>query len=389
MILALDQGTTSSRAVLVDHEGNIVASAQRELTQHYPQPGWVEQDAEEIWDTQLAIGARRAGAAGRPAAPPDIAAVASPTSARPPSCGSAPPACRSRPPSCGRTGAPPSAASSCAAPAASAVRRKTGLLLDPYFSATKLRWILDARAPRLGPRARRRARLRHRGLLARLAAHGRPLHVTDATNASRTPLYDIHRGAWDDELLALFGVPRELLPRCATARARSASRSRRCSASRCPSPPCGRRPAGGAVRPGLHAPGLAKVTYGTGCFLLPHAARSRRVARRLLTTVALQRDGGARTPSRAASSSAARRSVAARLLGILGSRVSRRRSRRRSRQARAGSSSPRSPASARPTGTPRREAPFSASRWASTRGPPGPRGARGHRLPGRRPGSAP
>ena len=192
-ILALDQGTTSSRSLLFDARGRVVALAQREFTQHFPQPGWVEHDALEIWDTQRAtmveVLARSAGS--RRATSPRWA---SPTSAKPRCCGIAPPANPSRPPSSGRTGAPRPPANAARGRARTRDLARTGLLLDPYFSGTKLAWLLDH-----VPGARARA---ERGelafgtidswLLFKLTAHRR--HVTDATNASRTLLYNLHHG---------------------------------------------------------------------------------------------------------------------------------------------------------------------------------------------------
>ena len=224
-VLALDQGTTSSRSVVFNREGQVVAMAQKEFAQHYPRPGWVEHDPEEIWVGQAATAAevleRAKLAAG------DLEAVGI-TNQRETTI------LWDR-----ATGQPihnaivwqdRRTADVCdrlrADGRAETIRAKTGLVVDPYFSGTKVAWLLDHVAG-----ARRRA---ERGELAfgtvdswlayRLS--GGRLHVTEPSNASRTLLFDIHEGRWDDELLELLRVPRELLPRSGAA-ARSTARWRR------------------------------------------------------------------------------------------------------------------------------------------------------------------
>ena len=210
-ILALDQGTTSSRAILFGHAGQVRGVAQRELRQSFPQPGWVEHDPDEIWQSQLAV-ARQVLAESHVTAA-DVAAIGI-TNQRETTLlwdrGTGRPVCpaivwqdRRTTPFCDqlkRDGH------------ATLVQCKTGLVIDPYFSATKLRWMLDH-----VPDARRRA---DRGELAFGTVDswllwnltGSRLHATDATNASRTLLYDIRRGRWDDELLELLQIPRSVLP---------------------------------------------------------------------------------------------------------------------------------------------------------------------------------
>jgi glycerol kinase len=148
-LLALDQGTSSSRSIVFDADGRIVAMAQREFRQIYPQPGWVEHDPEEIWQTQLATAREALARAGITAA---RRPSASPTSARPRWCGTAAPASPCTTPSSGRTAAPSRCAPSCASRPAADASAKHRLVVDAYFSATKLRWILDhvpgAHAPR-------------------------------------------------------------------------------------------------------------------------------------------------------------------------------------------------------------------------------------------------
>ena len=210
-ILALDAGTTSSRSLLFDATGRVVALAQREFTQHFPQPGWVEHDAIEIWESQrqtIAEALRAANATAR-----DIAAIGI-TNQRETTVlwdrATGQPVSRAIVWQDRRT------ASECermrAAGQEAEIGARTGLRLDPYFSATKLAWLLDH-----VPGARARAQ---RGelafgtidswLLYKLTGHRR--HVTDITNASRTLLMDLRSGNWADRLLELFDVPRACLP---------------------------------------------------------------------------------------------------------------------------------------------------------------------------------
>jgi glycerol kinase len=211
VILALDQGTTSSRAIVFDRDGRIVGFDQREFTQHFPQPGWVEHDPVDIWNSQLAVAEGALRAAGVVAA--DVAAIGI-TNQRETTL------LWDR-----RTGAPVANAivwqDRRTAPQCEALRARglgelvtaqTGLLLDPYFSATKIAWLLEGVA---GLRARAEAGEIAFGtvdtwLIWNLTGGER--HVTDVTNASRTMLFDIHRLAWSDELLAALNVPRAILP---------------------------------------------------------------------------------------------------------------------------------------------------------------------------------
>ena len=209
-LLALDQGTTSSRAIVFDHSGRIVALAQEPFEQHFPHPGWVEHDPTEIWHTQLATARAALEQAGLTAG--DLAAVGitnqretvvlwERSSGRPVSHAivwqdrrTAELTDRMK-----REGLE------------AQVRAKTGLVLDPYFSASKLTWLLE------DPGLRRRAEAGELAfgtidswLVWNLT--GGAVHATDVSNASRTLLFDIHAGRWDDELLALFRVPRAVLP---------------------------------------------------------------------------------------------------------------------------------------------------------------------------------
>ena len=285
-VLALDQGTTSSRAILVDRQGRSVAQAQRELRQIYPRPGWVEHDPEEIWEGQLAVAQEAIASAG--IAPSAVAAIGIANQRETtllweratgrPVHNAIVWQCRRSAPLCDALkarGLEP------------AVRARTGLVIDAYFSGSKLQWLFE-HVPGLRQRA-------ERGELCfgtvdtwlawRLTGGG--AFVTDYSNASRTMLFDIHRLAWDGELCAALGVPPAVLP-----------------APRPSSEVYGRALPGllgvevpvagiaGDQQAALFGqacfrPGSAKNTYGTGCFLLVHTG-DRPVASRsgLLTTVA-------------------------------------------------------------------------------------------------------
>ena len=285
-ILSLDQGTTSSRAIVFDHGGSILSRAQREFNQFFPKPGWVEHDALEIWRTQLAVAAdaiahtRQAGhdivaigitnqrettvlwdrATGMPLAPAIV--------------------WQDR-----RT------AGFCdelkAGGHETFIGKKTGLVIDAYFSGTKLKWQLDHI-----PGARERAA---RGELAFGTIDSWLLwclttgkvHATDVSNASRTMLFNIHTLDWDDELLRLLNIPRSILPNIV-------SSSGVVGTTSCEGLPAGIPIAGiaGDQQAALfgqacHQPGMAKNTYGTGCFMLMNTGEAPVPSRhRLLTTVA-------------------------------------------------------------------------------------------------------
>jgi glycerol kinase len=286
-ILALDQGTTSSRALLVDADGNIAAIAQREFHQFYPRPGWVEHDAEEIAASQTAVAAE--AIAKVPAA--EIVAIGI-TNQRETTV------VWDR-----RTGKPIARAIVWQDRRTEAIcdglreherlfARKSGLVLDPYFSGTKLRWILDQVEG-----ARERA---ERGELAfgtidswlLWKLTGGAEHVTDATNASRTLLYDIHRGAWDDELLSLLRIPAPVLPEV---RPSAASFGRTACDGLPPGIPI--LAVAGDQQAALFGqrciePGMVKTTYGTGSFIVMQTGADAIASKnRLLTTVAWERKG--------------------------------------------------------------------------------------------------
>ena len=268
-VLALDQGTTSSRAILFDQEGGAVASAQREFRQIYPQPGWVEHEPKEIFRTQRDVA--REALQKADIALSDLMAVGIANQRETTIVWDR------------QTGEPlhnaivwqdRRSAAACERLKAEGiqelVRRKTGLVVDPYFSATKIGWILDQ-----VPGARGRA---ERGELAFgtvdtwLIWHltGNRTHVTDPSNASRTMLFDIEKGDWDSELLRAFNVPRSLLPDVHP----SAHSFGMLPASLFGEPLVIGGVAGdqqaALFGQGCHRPGMAKNTYGTGCFMLLH-----------------------------------------------------------------------------------------------------------------------
>ena len=289
-VLALDQGTTSSRSLLFDVDGQVVAIAQREFTQHFPSPGQVEHDALEIWQTQRATLDEVLTRAG--ARVTDIAAIGI-TNQRETTViwdrATSQPIAPAIVWQDRRTSARCSALR--AAGAEPEVTRRTGLLLDPYFSATKIAWLLDN-----VPGARARA---ERGELAfgtidswlvwQLTA-GRH-HVTDRTNASRTALLNVHTGDWDATMLELFGVPRTLLPRVLPSSFAPQLQARIDDREIPITGIAGDQQAALFGQACRHA-GLAKNTYGTGCFMLLDTGDQPLCStHRLLTTMACSDDG--------------------------------------------------------------------------------------------------
>ena len=285
-ILALDQGTTSSRAIVFDHDGNIRGVAQKEFQQLFPQAGWVEHDPKEIWRTQLEVAQRALQQAGLRAG--DIAALGI-TNQRETTV------VWER-----RTGEPihnaivwqdRRTAGFCdrlkEAGHSELIARKSGLVIDAYFSGSKLRWLLDN-----VPGARNRAR---RGELAFGTIDswllwnltGGALHLTDASNASRTMLFNLQTGTWDEELLRILDVPPEVLPEV-----RSSSELYGETAPGLFDAPIRIGGIAGDQQAALFGQncftrGLAKNTYGTGCFMLMNIGTDPAPSRhQLLTTVA-------------------------------------------------------------------------------------------------------
>lgn len=290
-ILALDQGTTSSRAIVFDHAGSILGVSQREFQQHYPQPGWVEHNANEIWETQLAVAREVLETCDLQAT--DVAAIGITNQRETTMIWDR------------ATGEPihnaivwqdRRTASYCdslrEAGHTEAVQQKTGLLIDSYFCATKLHWLLEH-----VPSARERA---ERGELAfgtidswlfwKLT--GGRVHATDVTNASRTMLMNIATCQWDDELLSLFGVPASLLPNILPS-----SQVFGETDSELFGAPIKLGGAAGDQQSALFGQnctqnGMAKNTYGTGCFMLMNIGGKPMASKcQLLTTVACSLEG--------------------------------------------------------------------------------------------------
>lgn len=288
-VLALDQGTTSSRSILFDRSGNIAATAQREFRQYFPRSGWVEHDAEEIWASQSATIADVLTQVS--AAPEDVAAVGI-TNQRETTL------LWDR-----RTGVPVApavvwqdrrTADLCQRLRAEGhepqVTRLTGLLLDPYFSGTKLAWLLDN-----VPGARARA---ERGELAFgtvdswlvYKLSGERVHVTDATNASRTLLLNLASGEWERRMLDLLGIPRECLPRVLPSSIPPSAGDAliaHIAGGEVPLTGIAGDQQAALFGQACFTPGMAKNTYGTGCFLLMNTGEQpQRSDYRLLSTIA-------------------------------------------------------------------------------------------------------
>ena len=289
-LLALDQGTSSSRSIVFDTDGRIVAVAQRELTQIYPQPGWVEHDPHEIWASQLATAREALARAGLEAR--DIRAIGI-TNQRETTV------LWNR-----RTGQPvhhaivwqdrraePLCARLREDGAGALIQERTGLVIDAYFSATKLRWLLDH-----VPGVRAQA---ERGELAFGTVDswliwqltGGRVHVTDVSNASRTMLFDIHRNEWDPELLALLDIPASLLPAVQPSSSHFADTEAGLLGAALPIGGVAGDQQSALFGQACFDAGMAKNTYGTGCFLLMHTGESFQPSRNgLLVTSAAQTD---------------------------------------------------------------------------------------------------
>ena len=287
VILALDAGTTSVRAILFDRSGAILALAQKEFRQIYPQPGWVEHDPNEIWSAQLGVAYEALARAAIPAR--EVAAIGITNQ-------------RETTVVWDRMSGEPLAnaivwqdrrtAGSCdelkvrgCEPLFTA---RTGLVLDAYFSGTKLKWMLDnvpgARA--MAGRGRLAFGTVDSWLVWKLSGGA---HVTDPSNASRTLLYDIHAGAWDDELLELLRVPRSMLPEVRPSGSIVAETAHELFPARIPIAGIAGDQQAALFGQRCTVPGMVKNTYGTGCFMLLHTGERPVPSRnRLLTTAACQ-----------------------------------------------------------------------------------------------------
>jgi glycerol kinase len=279
-ILALDEGTTSARAALYDQAGKRVAMESQAFACAYPQPGWVEQDAEDIWRAQIATARSVLGGVSGPVKAIGITNQRETVVVWDRKTGKAiAPAivwqCRRTADMCREIGAAHG----------TFITRKTGLVIDAYFSGSKLKWILDH-----NPDARSRARDGEilfgnvdTWLIWRLT-NGR-CHVTDYTNASRTMLMDLNSGAWDDELLRLFDVPRAMLPQITSSSEVVGHTSPEHLDAEIPIAGIAGDQQAALAGQACFRPGLSKNTYGTGCFALMHTGGAAPVSlNRLVTT---------------------------------------------------------------------------------------------------------
>ena len=285
-LLALDQGTTSSRAIAFDLRGRVIATTQREFTQHFPRPGWVEHDAEEIWQTQLAVARECIQRIG---GPQTVAAIGI-TNQRETTVVWHRASGRPIAPAIVWQDRRTTAQCEALAPGQRAlIQQRTGLVPDAYFSATKLRWLLQNI-----PGARQQA---ENGELAfgtidswliwQLSGHR--LHVTDPSNASRTLLMNLHTLQWDDELLRLFDIPAALLPRIVPSSGPIGPTQAELFGAPIPISGIAGDQQAATFGHGCLRPGMAKNTYGTGCFMLMNTgARPAPRTGSLLATVGWQ-----------------------------------------------------------------------------------------------------
>jgi len=288
-ILALDQGTTSSRAILFDHQGQLCGSAALEFPQHFPHPGWVEHDPNEIWNSQLTVArkvlhdnhvdAQHVLAIGianqrettvvwdRKSGEPIAPAIVWQDRRTAETCDQLRAAGKDK-----------------------LIRDTTGLELDAYFSATKLKWLLDH-----VPGARERAR---HGALAFgtidswLVYKLTGRHVTDVSNASRTMLFNIHLMRWDQDLLDLFDIPEQMLPQIVSSSEEVGMTREALFGGAIPVAGIAGDQQAATFGQACHKPGMVKNTYGTGCFMLMHSGRHPVASKnRLLSTVGWRVDG--------------------------------------------------------------------------------------------------
>jgi len=290
-ILALDQGTTSSRSIIFDKQGNIISVAQKEFKQLFPKPGWVEHDAEEIWSTQygtMAEAVAKANITMKQVAGIGITNQRETTVVWERSTG--------KPIHHAIVWQDRRTAAYCdelkTAGHANMIQQKTGLVIDAYFSATKLKWILDNVN---GARAKaEKGELAFGTIDSWLVwkLSGGNIHVTDVSNASRTMLLNIHTCQWDDELLKLFNIPRSVLPEV-----KPSSKIYGTTASAVPEIKIPIAGIAGDQQAALFGqmctqPGMVKNTYGTGCFMLMNTGAKAIISKNnLLTTIAWQIDG--------------------------------------------------------------------------------------------------
>ncbi|MCX2474419.1 glycerol kinase GlpK [Pedobacter sp. MC2016-05] len=285
-IMSLDQGTTSSRAIIFNHNGEIVAIAQREFTQIYPQAGWVEHDPLEIWSTQLSVAAEVIVKAGLSATDIDSIGITNQRETT---------VVWDR-----ETGQPiynaivwqdRRTSTYCdeikAQGLSEKIQEKTGLIIDSYFSATKAKWILENVK---GAKEKAEAGKLAFGtidswLIWKLTAGEK--HVTDVTNASRTMIYNIHTLAWDDELLDLFGIPKGMLPEVKSSSEVYGETAGRILAAKIPIAGIAGDQQSALFGQMCTEIGMVKNTYGTGCFMLMNIGTEAKLSsNNLLTTIA-------------------------------------------------------------------------------------------------------
>lgn len=290
-ILSFDQGTTSSRAILFDHEGQIHTIAQKEFTQHFPKPGWVEHDPLEIWSTQMGVATEAISKQGLSLN--DIAAIGITNQRETTVVWN------------NKTGAPiynaivwqdRRTADFCDQLKANGhqamIQQKTGLVIDAYFSGSKIKWILDhvEGARNLAEKGDLCFGTIDTWLVWKLT-NGK-VHVTDATNASRTMLYNIHTLQWDTELLNLFDIPANILPQVKSSSEVYGHTTQLFAHHEIPIAGIAGDQQAALFGQMCTSPGMVKNTYGTGCFMLMHTGEKAVTSQHhLLTTIALQIKG--------------------------------------------------------------------------------------------------
>lgn len=290
-IIAMDQGTTSSRCILFDKAGNICSSAQKEFAQYYPKPGWVEHDPHEIWSSQMAVAIEAMGKIGADAG--DIAAIGITNQRETTIVWDK------------KTGNPvyPAIVWQCRRTSdmieelkqdgfADKIREKTGLIPDAYFSATKIKWILDYvdGAREAAERGDLLFGTVDTWLIWKLTKG--QVHVTDYTNASRTMLFDIYKRQWDEEILEYFNIPKSMLPEVKPSSCIYGYTNENLIGGSIPISGAAGDQQSALFGQCCFRAGDVKNTYGTGCFLLMHTGKQAvRSEHGLLTTIAVNPDG--------------------------------------------------------------------------------------------------
>lgn len=289
-IMSLDQGTTSSRCILFDHEGNICGMAQKELTQIYPQPGWVEQNPREIWSTQLSVLTEALAVTG--AMPEDIEGIGI-TNQRETTIVwnrfTGVPVYNAIVWQCRRTAEQIDRLKE--EKFDELIRERTGLIADAYFSASKIAWILDnvEGAREQAEEGKLLFGTVDTWLIWNLT--GGLVHVTDYTNASRTMLFDIHKLCWDEEIMAKFRIPRAMLPEVKPSSCIYGYTDEKVLVGNVPIAGAAGDQQAALFGQGCYQPGDVKNTYGTGCFLLMNTGTDPVMSGNgLLTTIAASTD---------------------------------------------------------------------------------------------------